>query len=115
MKYSRSSFAAVTLEEFIYVLGGQGTAHLCTVERYDTKLGKWEMMPAMSTKRINFGAAQLHGFIFVVGKIIFLSFLNLLASLWFSFNLQAFRLIEITKARFRRSIFQFYSSLAQGL
>lgn len=67
MKYSRSSFAAVTLEEFIYVLGGQGTAHLCTVERYDTKLGKWEMMPAMSTKRINFGAAQLHGFIFVVG------------------------------------------------
>lgn len=65
MNYSRSSFATVSVEDCIYALGGQST---CTVERYDTSTGRWELTPAMSTKRINFGAAEVCGFIYIVGK-----------------------------------------------
>ena len=68
LHHSRSSFAAVTLDDYMYVLGGQGTGHLCTVERFDSLKGKWELMPSMSTNRINFGAAVVHGFIYVIGK-----------------------------------------------
>ena len=65
MNFKRSSFAAVVVDHFIFVLGGLNTT---TVERFDTRNGRWELMPAMSTKRLNFGAAQVCGFIYVIGE-----------------------------------------------
>ena len=65
MNYNRSSFAAVVVDQYIFVLGGLNTT---TVERFDTRTSRWELMPAMNMKRLNFGAAQVCGFIYVVGK-----------------------------------------------
>lgn len=66
MNFKRSSFAAVVVDHYIFVLGGLNTT---TVERFDTRNGRWELMPAMSTKRLNFGAAQVCGFIYVIGML----------------------------------------------
>ncbi|XP_029214091.1 kelch-like protein 28 isoform X2 [Acropora muricata] len=48
-------------------LGGYGPSYLRTVERYDPSTNSWEMMPAMSTYRINFGGDVLNGCLYVVG------------------------------------------------
>ena len=38
-----------------------------SVERYDPVLDSWSKVASMSEKRINFGAASVCGFLFVVG------------------------------------------------
>ena len=53
---------------YIYALGGYGPSYLRTVERYDPTTNSWEMMPAMSTYRINFGVGVLNGCLYVVGE-----------------------------------------------
>ena len=52
----RSSHAAVTLDNFIYVVGGNdGSSSLKSVEKYDPKANTWTRMPPMSTRRSNLG------------------------------------------------------------
>ena len=68
MHYSRSCFAAAVCDGYLYALGGYGPSYLRTVERYDPMSNSWEMMPAMSTYRINFGVGVLNGCLYVVGE-----------------------------------------------
>lgn len=71
MHYSRSCFATAVCDGYLYALGGYGPSYLRTVERYDPATNSWEMMPAMSTYRINFGVGVLNGCLYVVGKQMF--------------------------------------------
>ena len=72
MHYSRSCFATAVCDGYLYALGGYGPSYLRTVERYDPSSNSWEMMPAMSTYRINFGVGVLNGCLYVVGKKFFI-------------------------------------------
>ena len=71
MHYSRSCFATAVCDGYLYALGGYGPSYLRTVERYDPASNSWEMMPAMSTYRINFGVGVLNGCLYVVGEQLF--------------------------------------------
>ena len=70
MLFSRSCFAAVALDGYIYALGGYGNVHLSSVEKYNPRRNEWSLVPAMSTARNNFGACALHGFIYAVGELL---------------------------------------------
>ena len=67
MHFSRSCFATAVTDGYLYALGGYGPSYLSTVERYDPETNSWEMVPAMSTNRINFGVGVVNGCLYVVG------------------------------------------------
>ena len=68
----RLSYATVVLEGMIYLIGGFVWEHgnlkyLATVQSYDPETEKWRDMPPLRTPFIPFGAAAVHGNIYVFG------------------------------------------------
>lgn len=56
---------------YLYAIGGNnGTASLDTCERYDPHLNKWTPIEPMKKRRAGAGVAELHGCLYVVGKIV---------------------------------------------
>ena len=52
----RSSHAAVSMNNCIFVIGGNdGSSSLKSVEKYDPKEDSWSRMASMSTRRSNLG------------------------------------------------------------
>lgn len=68
MKVGRSQAAVATLEDMIYVMGGQTAKERTnSVECYDPKENKWKMVAPMTEARSGAQAAVSVGFLYVIG------------------------------------------------
>lgn len=64
----RSSAAAVSLKDKLYVIGGRdGSTRLSSVEAFDPSVGRWENAPSLNVARAGAGAAILDSKIYVLG------------------------------------------------
>lgn len=73
MPTRRAGLAAAVLGGMIHVVGGQihqgddNAAYLASMERFDPKVGEWELLPSMRSPRACAAAVQLHGKLYVMG------------------------------------------------
>ncbi|XP_067000718.2 kelch-like protein diablo isoform X2 [Anabrus simplex] len=74
----RARFGCVSINEFIYILGGDDDNGICikSVERYDTLSNLWHLRAPMHVPRCDFGVAVANGCVYCLGGSDSVHFLN---------------------------------------
>ncbi|XP_078486241.1 beta-scruin-like [Ciona intestinalis] len=67
MKIARFGHSIVAHNGYLYSLGGFGSEHLCSMERYDPFLDEWKDVAPMQTPRGWFAAVVLNNAIYAIG------------------------------------------------
>lgn len=69
MTTPRSAYAAVKLNDRIYVAGGSGHQHtsLSTVEFYDPSTEEWKQVSDMNMQRQDFTLVEADGYLYAIG------------------------------------------------